>query len=560
MKQEIAREPKRENAKLRISHLPFSDIPGQSQLFTEYLKDPVSLRRYYPNAVAAPADVAGYVPTVLANYDIDRNAVCDALVEINTHAAAGATTFDNIELLRRPDTVAVITGQQAGLFTGPLYTVYKALSAIKMAETLRQSGTNAVPIFWTATEDHDFDEVAETWYIGRAGELTRHDYRPAGYVPGVPVGSVAIDEGVSAVIGEIFADLPATEFSDEVSTVLSGASHAGAGFGDSFMATLARLFSKYGVILVDPLHSGLKHLASPLFEQAVTHADEIVTAITQRSRELVAEGYHAQVLVEEDHFPFFWHDEQGRRLALRKIAVNRYRAKDDGTEFTLADLEDIARTDPSRLSPGVMLRPAVQDFLFPTACYFGGGAEIAYFAQNSEAYRILGRPVTPILHRQSFTVVEARQRRVLEKLGLEIIDLFDDREQTALKLARTNISPDTARLFAEVEEQINTEFNRLDQAISEIDVTVSANLAKRRRKMIYHIGALRKKTLLAQVRKDETTGRQLDGVYSALMPNGGLQERTLNVFTFLNRYGLNFIDWIYDAIDLDDRDHRIIDL
>jgi uncharacterized protein YllA (UPF0747 family) len=207
-----------------------------------------------------------------------------------------------------------------------------------------------------------------------------------------------------------------------------------------------------------------------------------------------------------------------------------------------------------------MLRPVVQDFLFPTICYFGGGAEVAYFAQNSEVYRVLERPVTPVFHRQSFTVTEASQRRSMEKLELTLADLFEGREAVTMRSAEKYLTPETPVLFAEVEEKISSELNRLDQAISDIDPTLAANLATRRGKIVYHIAALREKALRAHLRNDETFRRRIDAVFAGVLPNDGLQERTINVVTFLNRYGLNFIDWVYDAIDLDDKEHRIIEL
>ena len=179
MSQEVARSIKGGVVKLRVSSLPFSEIPGQSRLFLEYLKDPLSLKRYYPNTVASFNSVEEFIPEVLANYTTDRNVLCDALSEINTQIGAGPSTFDGIELLREPDSVAVVTGQQAGLFTGPLYTIYKALSAVKMAEQLSGNGAKAVPVFWAATEDHDFDEVSRAFFLDQDGALLKAEYEPS---------------------------------------------------------------------------------------------------------------------------------------------------------------------------------------------------------------------------------------------------------------------------------------------------------------------------------------------------------------------------------------------
>ncbi|MEQ1645444.1 MAG: bacillithiol biosynthesis cysteine-adding enzyme BshC, partial [Pyrinomonadaceae bacterium] len=516
---------------------------------------PLALKEYYPNAFVNPSDVGMYAPSVLANYATDRNALCNALTEVNSEVGASAGTFESIELLRCNDTVAVLTGQQAGLFSGPLYTIYKAMTAIKEAEVLTAKGVKAVPVFWAATDDHDFDEVAETSVIGRGSELMNFSYRPAGYKESSQVGSVQVDAGIESVIAELLDSIEHTEFSDELRSILRGWT-----IGTAFMKQLAVIFAKYGLIFVDPMKPKIKQLAAPIFEKAVQHSDEIVSALTERSSKLVAQGFHAQVVVEDDYFPLFWIDDDGGRHALRGVGNGTFRVKDDRREFTTVDLETLARDQPEGLSPGVMLRPVVQDFLFPTICYFGGGAEIAYFAQNSEVYRVLERPVTPVFHRQSFTVTEAAQRRSMERLELSLADLFDGQEAVTMRAAEKYLTPETPVLFAEVEETINSELNRLDQAVSNIDTTLAANLATRRRKIIYHIAALREKTLRAHLRNDETFRRRLDALFAGVLPNDGLQERTINVVSFLNKYGLNFVDWVYDAIDLDDKEHRIIEL
>lgn len=548
------------NAKLKISRLPFADVPGQSRLFLEYLRDPRSLKKYYPNAPGSIGDVIGFVPEVLANYTIDRRLICDALNGINEAIGQGPKTRQNIERLRDRNTVAILTGQQAGLFSGPLYTIYKALSAIKMAERLTATGIAAVPIFWTATEDHDFEEVSSAFFIDSSGGLIRSSHNPEGRVADSPVGAVKLDDSITAEIDKLFASLQGTEFSAATRDLIENAWQPGDGFGKAFLKTLAGLLEKFGLIFADPMDARLKRLAQPIFAKAVRETEQVAVEISRRSDELRARGFEPQVLVEPDYCPLFWIDDDGRRLALRRSGNRTYTTKTGGREFKLDELEQFILDDSTKFSPGVMLRPVVQDYLFPTVCYFGGGAEIAYFAQNSVVYEYLGRPVTPILHRQSFTVIEARQRRMLDKLGIDLADLFETSDALTLRLAAETLTPETASLFADVEKGINVELDRLELAIAKIDVTVAANVATRRRKINYHLAALRKKSLLAYTRNDETLRLGIDRLYSALMPKGGLQERSINIFSYLNRFGPNFIDWIYDAIDLEDKEHRIVEI
>ena len=544
------------NAIMRIESLPFSAIPGQSRLFVQYQTDPISLKKYYPSAIASHSEIAHRIPEVLRNYKTDRELLCNALARMNSDYGAAPKVLENIERLKRHDTVAVVTGQQAGFLTGPLYTIYKALSAVREAEYLRQRGFNAVPVFWAATEDHDFEEIASVTILNKENELS--EFKLGTDSSGSPVGNIELRSDARETIDIIIDELPETEFSALLHDELIDAWQPGESIGTSFAKHISRMLGKYGLIVIDPLDESIKRLCAPIYVEAVRKSEVIVKALTSRSMELEADGFQAQVLIEDDYFPLFRHNGQGERKALRKTDKGTFRSAGERTEFTIEELVDDAAETPERFSPGVMLRPVVQDFLLPTVCYFGGGAEIAYFAQNSEVYRILERPVTPILHRQSFTVIEAKHARTLEKYGLEFADILGGRESVIPRIVDQHLNPSTASVFADVEEKINIELNRLDQELSQIDPTLAANLATRRRKILYHIGAMHGKFRKTAIRNDKTVKRQLDGAFDSLTPDGGLQERTLNVLSYLDRYGPYFLDWIADSIDLEDKGHRVL--
>lgn len=546
------------NYSFDIESLPFAEVRGQSRIFVEYQENPLAFRKYYPNAVASHTAIASRVSEVLENHKADRQILCDAFREMNADCGASAKTLENIELLRDAECVAVVSGQQAGLFSGPLYTIYKALSAVKMTECLRGRGFKAVPVFWIATEDHDFEEVSKTFVIGHDGALDELKNEPRRCYENLPVGYVKLDDSIKETIRELFDDLTPTEYTDELRRIVEESWQPKDYFGNGFVKLLNNLFGKYGLIFLCPLDKRLKQLAAPVYVEAIKKSGEIVEALRRRSDELVADGYHAQVLIGEDYFPLFFHADDHTRHALKKTAAGTFKTKGIEGEFSLEELTRLATNEPHRFSPSVVLRSVVQDYLLPTACYFGGAAEIAYFAQSGEVYRILNRPQTPIFHRQSFTVVESRHRRTLAKYELELKDLFQGAENLLPEIVERFLNQDTALIFAEAEEKINIQLNRLDQNLSQVDPTLADNLAKRRRKIIYHIGAMRHKFHLAQMRKDETARRRIESMFAALMPHAHLQERTLNISYFLNRYGLNFIDWLYDAIDLDDKAHRII--
>ncbi|MEP6703488.1 MAG: bacillithiol biosynthesis cysteine-adding enzyme BshC [Acidobacteriota bacterium] len=556
--QEAGCPPAGSKTKLRFETVDFADIPGQSGLFLQYQSDPLSLKKYYPSAVTSHVDVASRIPEVLDAYAIGRGELCEILEDQNQKFGAGPETFAHIELLRRADTVAVLSGQQAGLFTGPLYTIYKALSAVRMAECLRGRGMNAVPIFWAATEDHDFDEISKAFLLdSNSGEVAFKLDRSVDEM-GVPVGEIAIADPFAVNLQAGLDQLPETEFTAELRKELAAIWAPGQSLGVAFCSHIQRLFQKHGLVVVDPLDIRLKQLVAPIYAKAAERSDDIVDALLVRSRELDSDGYEPQVLITSDYFPLFYHTDEGARRALRRKPDGLYRVADTKLEFSRDELTKLARNEPQRFSPGVMLRPVVQDYLFPTVCYFGGGAEIAYFAQNSEVYRILNRPVTTILHRQSFTVVDAKHARTLERYDLDFTDLFRGYDELLPDIVERFVNPTGARLFADAEDNIGHELDRLDQELSKIDPTLAMNLATRRRKILYHIGALQKKFHRVQIERDEVVNRQLRSLFASLLPDGQLQERKLNVASFISRYGPYFIEWIYDSIELEERRHRVL--
>ncbi len=546
------------NNSLQVESLPFSDIPGQTKLFTEYQQNPLSLKNYYPNIVASHTEISNYIPKVLENYKVDRDAVCDALEEMNKKFGAGEKTLENINLLREKDCVAVVTGQQAGLFSGPLYTIYKALSAIKLTECLRGRGIKAVPVFWIATEDHDFEEVSKSALINKNGKLKELKNEPKRCYENLPVGYVKLDDSIRETIEILFDELPETEHTTELRNFVEEMWVSGSYFSDAFALLLTKLFDKYGLIMLCPLSEKLKKIAAPVYVEAIKKSDEIVRSLIERSNELVEKGYHAQVLVTEDYFPLFWQAQDNTRNALKKSKTGTFKTKDASREFTLEELAEIAGREPQRFSPSVVLRSVVQDYLLPTVCYFGGAAEIAYFAQSGEVYRILERPVTPIFHRQSFTVVQPKHKRTLEKYDLNFKDLLRGKDEILPHIVENFLNPEMAKIFDEAEEKINDELNKLNVNLAGIEPTLAESLGNRRRKIIYHIGNIRNKFHKAQIEKDETIQRRIETAFETLLPNKHLQERTLNVLSFLDIYGFYFTDWIYDAIDLDDKAHRII--
>jgi len=563
-----------QEAGLRVETLSFDQVPQQTRLFLDYLRDPPALRRFYPEAVRFHYDLSARAERVLGTYKTDRGALCDALEEMNRGWGAGETTLANIRELRAADCLAVVSGQQAGLFGGPLYTIYKALSAVKLAECMTQRGVRAVPVFWIATEDHDFAEVANAEFINRDCALSRVSVPLEMHSEGLPVGRVALDESINDTVQGLLAALPQTEFSDELEKLLRDAYQPGRNYAEAFARLVTSLIGQRGLILLDPLDSELKKLAAPLYSKAAGRAQEIALAIANRSRELEADGYHAQVAPSENSFPLFLHDENGSRHALARTENGKYHAKgaaqDSGPkpdreggrsltdEYSAEELAALAAREPERFSPNVTLRAVVQDFLLPTVAYYGGSAEIAYFAQTSEVYRLLDRPATPILHRASLTIIEKHTWRSLERYHIGLTDFFAGFDHVVARVVKEYLGKETSAAFDHTTSTFNQELDALQEQLRHVDPTLAGALDTGRRKINYQIDGLRTRFQRAQMARDEAVHRQLQRAFDLLYPNKALQERSINITSLLSRHGRYVVDWIYDAIDLASTEHQIV--
>jgi bacillithiol biosynthesis cysteine-adding enzyme BshC len=549
-----------EEAGLRVESLAFERVPQQSRLFLDYLRDAVALKKFYPSAVRFHHELSERAPEVLAAHVTDRDALCDALEGLNRGWGAGSETLANVARLRAPDCIAVVSGQQVGLFTGPLYTIYKALSAVKLAGCLSQRGTPAVPVFWMATEDHDWEEVRAAELTACDGRLATADVPAAMHTEGAPVGTVLIDDSIEETIKRLIDVLPTTEFSGDLERTVRAAYAPGRTYGEAFARMLTALAGQHGLVLLDPLDARLKKLAAPLYAEAARRAPEIAAAVEARSRALVEAGYHAQVHASADAFPLFLHTDGARRVALARGSDGRYRAKGarETQGYTADELAEWALRGPENFSPNVTLRAVVQDYLLPTVAYYGGAAEIAYFAQTAEVYRVLSRPATPILHRASLTLVERRTVRTLERYDLKLEHFFAGLDSVVARVVEEHLGTEQARAFDRAEEKIKSALAELGETLRGFDPTLADALAHGGGKIEYQLAGLRARFHRAQMARDRAAHRQLERAAALLYPEKALQERHLNITSLVARHGVYCLDWIFSAIDIGSSDHQIV--
>ncbi|MFI5107147.1 MAG: bacillithiol biosynthesis cysteine-adding enzyme BshC, partial [Terriglobales bacterium] len=333
-----------------------------------------------------------------------------------TALGAGAETLANLDRLEK-GAVAVVSGQQVGLFSGPGYAIYKALTAVQIAEELTRGGIPAVPVFWMATEDHDLDEVRHsTWFDN--GKLVRFEL-PASAATEQPVGRIPLGLEIEPLVQEA-AELLANQGSDLLAQYLIESYRPEETYGSAFGKLFARVFAQQGLVLMDPLDAGLHKVAAPLYQHALAERDALNEKLLQRGKDLDRAGFDAQVKVTSRSTLLFRMDE-GRRQV---ITANAEKFQCGEKTWAREELVHLTHTEPEKFSPNALFRPVVQDFLLPTVAYIGGPAEISYFAQSEVVYRqLLGRmPV--MLPRSGFTLVDTKASKLLRRYSLTAEDVW----------------------------------------------------------------------------------------------------------------------------------------
>ncbi|MDH3493707.1 MAG: bacillithiol biosynthesis cysteine-adding enzyme BshC [Acidobacteriota bacterium] len=542
---------------LRLETVSFSQMPLQSELFLGFL-DPSFpyTSNFWPNRDIPLTDFAG---TALERYETDRDELCDALLSENKGYGASTKTLGNIERLRREDGVAVITGQQAGLFTGPAYTVYKALSAVRIATDLCRKGLNAVPVFWIASEDHDFEEISIASFRRADGGIWNAKISAENSELGKPVGDIQIPARIADVLKSLSAELGVTRFSEETHAALKSSYRRGASLSSAFGRLMTVLLGRYGIVFVNPMNPGIRRLSAPIAAEAVERSNDVRNALYEQNQLLLDKGFHCQVKVEDGFLPLFAISAEGKRKSLiEDLGSGLIRAKGQSLEYTKPELLDLIRSAPESVSPNALLRPVIQDFVFPTVCYVGGAAEISYFAQNVSIYEVLERPVTPVRHRNGFTLLEPRHRRTLERYGLTVADLFRGFEAVLAVIADREADSQTVTLLDEISERFGTSLDELAERFTAKDPGLADSAEKRKKKILWHISALKQKFLRAEATRDSDMIRRLEDLFETAMPGGVLQERKLSFVDILYRNGPNSLDWVFEAVSTEGNEHKCL--
>jgi len=535
----------------------FGDIPGQYNLFLDYLYEFDNVKNFYKNNFRNKDEYLKVFKSISETSREFRNDIPKIISAQYDGFSPSQKTKDNIDSLKDKNTLAVVTGQQLGILGGPLYTFYKIITAIKLSEHLKEryDAYNFVPVFWLEGDDHDFEEVRSIGILNESNSLTNIFYEDE--IPDEEtrnsVGYLIIKESINTFFENLEKNLRDTEFKNNLLNELKTIYAPGKSFKKAFKELLFRFFDKHGLIIFDPQDVIIKNLLKPVFKNEIKNFRKHTEKLVKVSATL-EELYHAQVKVRPVNL--FYSTGDGRFLI--EPVENEFRLRRKRKKFTQDEIINEIDMHPENFSPNVLLRPICQDYILPTAFYIGGPSEVSYFAQITPLYDFYNLNTPVIYPRASATIFENNLEKIIEKYNLSVEDIFTNADDLKTKVINSLTKNSVDDIFAEANNQVELILDKLKEKLFEFDKTIADSTGKYRQKILNYLDELKAKALDAQKKKHETTLRQIDKLTNAIYPNNNLQERELNFTYYFNKYGEEFIDRIYNELNINSFNHQVI--
>lgn len=528
--------------------ISFNSIPHTTRIFSDFLSYSPAIQKFFP-AQPDLEHVVAFAKSVPRDRE-RQTRVADTLEKQNRAWGASDATLRNLQRLR-DGAYAVVTGQQVGLFGGPLMSLFKAASVLALAKQVEQSGVECVPVFWMASEDHDLDEVNQALLLTHDFQLAPSTAKTTG-VAGAPVAHLRFAEGTGEIVAQaakLLGESPAADY-------LRQSYADGETFSNAFAKLYTRIFSEHGLIFLDPADPELHRIAAPLFLDALHRSAELDQAVLQRDQELRTGDYHEQVKVTGESTPLFALVE-GARVPVHRANGSFTIAKE---VISADELQKRIATAPENFSANVLLRPVLQDYWLPTLAYIGGPAEVAYFAQAAVVYeKLLGR-ITPILPRMSATLIEPRIERLLHKYEVELPELFHGECQLRDCLAARSLPAELKQDFEQARQSVEAAMARISGSLKTLDPSLVEAASRAASKMHYQVNRLEKRAAQAELLRTDILSRHAAQIENALYPNKSLQEREIGGIYFYANHGPELIDRLIELAQARCPDHKVLRL
>ena len=531
-------------------------VEYSNPLVNRYLNNFPEAAHLYEHDPGDPASFINRYQVIMRDYHIDRKEMVRILKEYNYKLQCGDKTRENLEKLAADSATVVITGQQAGVFTGPLYAIYKAVTAVQLAGELTvHIGRDVIPMFWVAAEDHDFAEINHIDLTDKEKNIARLrlDYDPQGRYS---AGHIPVSEAVFRLIGELKESTTPSEWKDGLINKLTEQAHASDNLAEWFARIMTWLFQEHGLVMINPQDRQLRRLWSGAFQEFLSKSEQVSEMLKAGAERVRRLGSEPQVKKEEANVNMFIY-VKGERLPLLRSG-NVYTIRGGEEQWSLEELLEVARETPELLSPNVVLRPVAQDILLPIMAYVAGPGEISYYALYRDIYRIFNQQMPVIYPRVNITVIEKGIAKNMAKYGVEFNagpgGLHRKRQEQLEN--RDILGIDV--LFDAYTTEIETSFREFAEKIIVIDKELDRHGNESLHKILHQLEYFRKKTHKYHRKSCDTLIKRFDRLESQIFPRNNWQERVFNIFPYLFKYGPDFMNDLIQLPLLADNRHKLL--
>ena len=537
-----------------VERLDYRELSSYKPLFLDYVYQYQRLEPFFSGDIHQPSAWLRAAEAVSA-YPRPVRELAPILREKNARLGGDEAVMRTIDSVEK-GALAIVTGQQVGLMGGPLYSLYKALTAVELARRAgSRLGRDVVAIFWMDADDHDFEEVSSFSLIDAAQELTTLRYEPPGPVQDLPVGNLRLETPISSVVAEMGDRLPPSEFKTSVLEALTESYRPGKTLADAFGAWLLRMSAGTGLAVIDPTAPSVKSLARAVFQREIATAGESSRRVAETTALLVAQGYHAQADAPEDRLNLLYADPTRSPIA---IESGSFRLPFRREVVTANELERLVGEQPERFSGSVLLRSIVQDHLLPTLAYVAGPNEIAYLAQLGGVYEHFGVPRPLVAPRASLTLVEKPAAKFLRRHELKLGELRANDESALNRILKDLAPPELDEDLARARTCIQEITLTLEKDLKSIDPTLGSAARSTRGKLLHQIEELEAKGRRALKKNNETLRRQFLNTRTSVFPDFEMQERKLSAVHYYAKYGWYLTEMIRESIDLEQQGHILL--
>lgn len=530
------------------------------KLYIDYINNFENVQKYYFNNFRSAEDLFQIMQNIMNSDYYKRNELADIIIKQYENYNISELTKKNIERLRHHNTFAIVTGQQAGMLGGPLYNIYKIITAIKLADILNEKFEefNFIPVFWMEVEDHDFDEIRYFKFLDQNYDFTSIKYDDIEkFINRGSTGNLILNNKINDFFNEIKQKIHHTNFTDKIFSICQNAYSEGKTIANAFKDILFHFFDQYGLIIFNSLDLSVKQLLKPIFKKEITNYIEHSVKLVSISAEL-ENTYHSQIKLRPINI--FYVNDNFRYPIEPTEDNNIYAIKNVDNHLTLDQILSEVDNNPQYFSPNVVLRPICQDYLFPTVYYVAGPGEISYFSQVLSIYENFNI-IRPIIYpRVSATILESSNLNRIEKLKITIDDVFKPYNEFINYMLDVNTDSNLLDEISNAYNNFLVDFEKIRKEAIEFDKNLNDNFNKTLINIEHSLEILKTKIRNSQERKHDVLINQAKRVYNSIYPDGELQERNLSWIYFVNKYGEQFISHIYEQLKINIYTHQVITL